>query len=270
MAYYHCLLRPGFDLNYGLTALRAGLDGIEIRAHRSYLTEEAYEKYLQDVKTLIAHGARVSIHAPIVDIHLGSMNRDMRRFSMEQVCEAAELAGELGASVVVVHPGMGVVTMPAGEWSADSFEQYYRGRKAILDEVRGNVIDSVQQIADRFPEVTLALENLVYPHELYRFPEEMTTLVEQVDRPNVGLNLDIGHASTVGWAPLPFYEAVKEHVVHVHMHDNHGARDEHLPLGEGSIDYRPFLEALSKDGYDGTITFEFALPDGAGFARYIR
>ena len=47
-----------------------------------------------------------------------------------------------------------------------------------------------------------------------------------------------------------------EKLVHVHVSDNHGKGDEHLPLGHGSINFKEVVKMLKKVEYDRTITFE--------------
>jgi sugar phosphate isomerase/epimerase len=43
---------------------------------------------------------------------------------------------------------------------------------------------------------------------------------------------------------------------HVHLHDNHGQSDQHLPVGKGSIDFDPFFEALNKYVPEATVSIE--------------
>jgi sugar phosphate isomerase/epimerase len=269
MIRYHCAFWPDHSLEYGLQAMESGLDGIEIQSCQSYISQEKYDAYMRDIQILLDKGAGLTIHAPIIDISLGSTNHRIRKLSIQHIFEAAELALKLGASIVVVHGGMGVLTMPPGSWSAGRFRDSYQARQARLSKVHDLVVESVREIADRYPSVTIGLENLVYPHELYRFPEEMLALTAQIDRPNVGLTLDIGHAATVGQEAVGFLNAVKEELVHVHMHDNNGVRDEHLPLGKGQIDYRSFLATLSDIRYEGAVAFEFSLPNPGDFRHLV-
>jgi sugar phosphate isomerase/epimerase len=42
----------------------------------------------------------------------------------------------------------------------------------------------------------------------------------------------------------------------VHVHDNVGADDLHLPLGSGTVDWLAVVGALKAVGYDGTVTLE--------------
>lgn len=269
MIRYHFAFRPGHTLDYGLRALESGMHGIEIQSCRSYVPQKTYEDYIGNTKVLLAQGASITIHAPIADINLGSTNQAMRQLSVDQIKEAARLALELDASVVVVHAGMGVLTMPAGRWSKDPFLDFYSAHQDMVDKVHTIVTHSLQEIADAYPKVIFGLENLVYPHELYRFPREMLELISRVNRPNIGMTLDIGHGSTVGQNAVAFLGEVYEKVRHVHMHDNHGVWDEHLPLGKGNIDYRAFSKALAAGGYDGVVTFEFTLPDPRDFRQIV-
>jgi len=46
----------------------------------------------------------------------------------------------------------------------------------------------------------------------------------------------------------------KERFANVHVHDNMGERDQHLPVGDGNIDFKQVLKQLS--GYDGRYVIE--------------
>lgn len=50
--------------------------------------------------------------------------------------------------------------------------------------------------------------------------------------------------------PLPVWE--------VHLHDNHGTRDEHGHFGMGTVDFRAVAEGLRSIGFDGVSTIEIA------------
>jgi sugar phosphate isomerase/epimerase len=40
------------------------------------------------------------------------------------------------------------------------------------------------------------------------------------------------------------------------VHDNHGKRDEHLPPGDGDIDFKPIAGALRSISYNGLLIAE--------------
>lgn len=76
--------------------------------------------------------------------------------------------------------------------------------------------------------------------------------------PNLGMNLDIAHAFVTGGMQSieKYIKSLGTRIEHVHMHDNHGKNDEHLPIGRGSIDWKRVVGLLKRINYDKTITFE--------------
>jgi sugar phosphate isomerase/epimerase len=47
--------------------------------------------------------------------------------------------------------------------------------------------------------------------------------------------------------PLPqWFDLLGEFLVEVHFHDNDGARDDHLPLGDGKMDFAEFFDLLGR------------------------
>ena len=95
--------------------------------------------------------------------------------------------------------------------------------------------------------------------------EELRPLLDAA--PAARLHLDVGHAN-IGLAPgapnraLALLEAFGDRLAHVHLHDNSGAGDHHLPLGSGTVDWPSVVAALS-GRYDGTFTFEVFTPHAA-------
>jgi sugar phosphate isomerase/epimerase len=79
--------------------------------------------------------------------------------------------------------------------------------------------------------------------------------------PSLGLHLDVGHAN-IGRRPeepnrvAELLDAFGDRLAHVHVHDNLGLDDLHLPLGAGSVDWPAVVHALRGAGYDETVTIE--------------
>jgi len=76
--------------------------------------------------------------------------------------------------------------------------------------------------------------------------------------PALSFHLDVGHAFIENRmrGVRDYIDAFGDRLAHVHMHDNHGKQDEHLPLGKGKIDVREVIRLLKEVNYDRTITFE--------------
>ncbi|HWG20448.1 MAG TPA: sugar phosphate isomerase/epimerase family protein [Terracidiphilus sp.] len=89
--------------------------------------------------------------------------------------------------------------------------------------------------------VKLLVENLTNEATT---PEHLVTILELGHLNNVGVCLDLGHAHiTVG---IPDAIAILNHrIVSLHVHDNHGAKDEHIWPGDGTIDWKDTAERLN-------------------------
>lgn len=264
---YHGWFKPQHDLEYARRALQAGLDGFEVIGWQSQYEPEEFNTYRQNAARIKTEfGVSFTLHAPIADINLGSVNRRIRQAAVDDVKEALEFAWEIGASAVAVHASPGILAMPGGEWSRKTSSPQIRGG---LERQEQYLVQALQELADFAPGLYLCLENLVYPHELYRSPAEMRELVRKVGRPNVRATLDVGHAVVSGYDPVDFVHENAGLISHVHLHDNHGTVDEHLPLGEGTIDYLAVIRALREQGYQGAVTFEFDPGSPERFADYL-
>ena len=76
-------------------------------------------------------------------------------------------------------------------------------------------------------------------------PEHLITILEQGHLDGIGVCLDLGHAHiTVGVAEA--FSVLGDRIVSMHVHDNHGMKDEHLWPGDGSVDWTVVREALHR------------------------
>ncbi|MFF5727701.1 sugar phosphate isomerase/epimerase family protein [[Kitasatospora] papulosa] len=81
----------------------------------------------------------------------------------------------------------------------------------------------------------------------------------------LGLTLDIGHCQCL--EPASPADCVKEAgpwLRHVQIEDMRRGVHEHLPFGDGEIDFPPVLEALTSAGYDGLTVVELPRHSHAG------
>lgn len=172
-------------------------------------------------------GFSISLHAPVADVNLMSPHPAARALAEEELYRCLELAADIGADSVTFHLGyrplMGAPFAPP--W--------------------GQAQEAIRRLGATGQDlgVKLCLENDpkfpgVYLWDLTRWHELV------LDLPVLG-TLDLGHAWTA------YREKAFELIppllplVHtVHLHDNRGDRDEHLGLGEGTLDLgraRPLL-----------------------------
>ncbi|MDD1722636.1 MAG: sugar phosphate isomerase/epimerase family protein [Methanothrix sp.] len=224
--------RP-FDWAYQLKDL--GYSGWEIvNEGRQKLTAESLVQAREIVETT---DLVITIHLPYSDLNLASVNQPIWEETVRQMKSCLDLAGEF-SRLAVLHPGhfspLGM-HMPDAAWS-----------QSIL---------GIQQVSDHAAELDMkvAVENMVnMPAILGRRPEEVMGIIETVDRENVGFIFDVGHANTNG--NVEDFLKYSSRMIHVHVHDNHGDRDEHLPVGNGTVPWKKVAQALRD--YEGRIVTE--------------
>lgn len=84
-------------------------------------------------------------------------------------------------------------------------------------------------------------------------------LLEHIDAPHFGLTIDIGHLHCVEDEPIAAHLGRwKERLYNVHIEDMRRGIHEHLPFGEGEIDFRPVMAALVEIGYAGGVHVELS------------
>ncbi|MBD3262384.1 MAG: TIM barrel protein [Candidatus Altiarchaeales archaeon] len=82
--------------------------------------------------------------------------------------------------------------------------------------------------------------------------------------PDLGFTLDVGHAN-LGVNDTKHVKHLirkfRKKLRHVHLHDNKGVSDDHLPLGAGYIDWRAVVDCLKRIRYNEAITLEVHATD---------
>ena len=87
----------------------------------------------------------------------------------------------------------------------------------------------------------------------------------------IGMTLDVGHlniSKKQGFTDkdlLKEIDAIKKHVKHVHLTDNFGFSDSHLPPGMGNVPFREILEKLEKAGFKGS-----KIVEAGGFVQHFQ
>jgi len=195
---------------------------------------------------LAAEGLRVnSVHLPFgSDLNILSSDPGLRLHAVEAHHAVMRGSVALGAEIVVLHPG-----------------REYRSDRPLAE-----IVDLCTELVRDFTEVAaglglhVAVENLLPAHALSE-PRLLRGIVEAIDHPNLGFCLDTGHANLVGSVDAAM-EAFAGRIKHVHIHDNHGAADEHLLPSFGSIAWEGFVDRLVETGYTGPLTLECYPPNG--------
>ena len=118
-------------------------------------------------------------------------------------------------------------------------------------------------IAEKFG-VTLCIENMKDDRffdgrSLNRYctrSEELIELVDSINRPNVKVCVDLGHAHFMGEPPHKMIEHCGDRLAALHIHDNDTWSDQHLLPYCGTINWEAVTDALVNVNYPGDFTLE--------------
>lgn len=188
-----------------------------------------------------AHGLTFIVHSyfPPPKEHFTLNFADTSARTREFISRAVRYAMTLGSTFYTIHAGFHRTYAFDGERLINP-----TGDNHTLDEILGNL----DWFYSTFPHMGLALENL-YPNDgntgccFMMRPEDISELLRM--EPRVGLLLDLGHLKVAGTL-LGFDYAVAAHdimrefgdrLVEVHVSENRGTMDDHLPITEGSYQY---------------------------------
>jgi len=165
--------------------------------------------------------------------------------ALKQLKKALDYAAQLEADVAVCH--------------LDTLQQG-GGTGSRLDACFDPLVELVEHA--RNLGIKVALENFPQSNPLGRM-EHLLEVVRTVGGPNLGICVDTGHANMGhGLQPWRAIEMADELLIAVHLQDNNGGSDMHLPPGFGEVDWGRVMEALTRVGYAGGLIIESAPPFG--------
>jgi len=193
----------------------------------------------------------VSIHAPFGRLlDLADPNSHHRHAAIGAILTAGSAIRRLGGRLVVVHPS--------------DLERQAHDVPARLADSAGSLAILAENC--RQAGITLVVETPL-PHLIGGHPDEFAWLLRDLDD-SVCVCLDTGHAALGGhWHR--FLDVSGARLCHVHANDNRGQWDDHLPPGDGIINWFDIAESLRSRSFDGWIMLELACP-GANPADYFR
>jgi sugar phosphate isomerase/epimerase len=224
-----------------------GMDYIEMamdppRAHHSQLSAQR-----QPIRNALETRALGLVcHLPTF-VYTADLTHGIRQASIAEVLGALDTAAELRAQKVVLHPsyigGLGVF---------------------VMKEAMALAMDAFDQFARRASELglTVCIENMFPKYHPFVEPDDFIPIFDAF--PQFKLVLDTGHAhmgDPRGERTAGFITRFADRLEHLHISDNHGHLDDHLPVGHGSVDFHTLVRLLHRVGYDNTCTLEIFSQD---------
>lgn len=122
------------------------------------------------------------------------------------------------------------------------------------------LVDSSQQIADIARPYKLGVIMEPRVGEVICNSDSMLRLLNDVNRPNFHANFDVAHFQAQKEYVALALEKLKGRYANIHVADNDARTIEHLPLGEGIVDWQEFFRVLETHNYQGYLGVDIFLP----------
>ena len=237
----------------------AGFQGVEIFCARSHFDYTVKQEIRATASTLEAHRMQlVSLHAPNrrdlsamresgAPLSICEVERVRRVEAMDEIKRVIDVADDLPYPRLILHMG-------GSRETADP-----RKRDAAFSSLEHLILHA------RHAGVTVCVENT---QSEMGSPDYLRAFVDETRLTGLRFNFDIGHAHLAEFPEKERLEKslspLRELVSSVHLHDNHGEKDEHLPPYDGSIHWPEAIKLLKSAAQNGGLPLILELKQKGG------
>ncbi len=170
-----------------------------------------------------------SLHGNFIGVNPASSDENIAELSKEKAEESFVFASKLGAENIIFHSG------------AESF-------------LRGSYIDSwAKRTADFYCSMARKYGKRVFIENSQDVdPDPIYQLMRQCEVDYVRVCLDIGHVNYSREPLQVWVDKLRDYIGYIHLSDNMGMFDDHLPLGDGIVHW-DLVNEICKNKLDNPI-----------------
>lgn len=193
---------------------------------------------------------------------ISSENEENRCQGVRMVMRSIDLAANIGAKLLVIHPGNSGVKnhfetkirelVDSGQKGSPEYQEQFEYLLNIRKENLAPRMDAVEKSLKELleyakkPGIKLSLENRYHVMDIPTI-DEMERLLTLGDESQIGMQLDIGHAIVLDrlgfFSCMEWLERFGKRIMGVHLHDVRGLVD-HFAPGLGDIDFTPIVKYI--------------------------
>jgi sugar phosphate isomerase/epimerase len=222
-----------------------GVRYVELSANTFHLDPRLGKTDVKELASCLRAGnlTPLSLHMPFAGIRGNRPGPSALKVWLGLVEECLPIVEALGIPSVVIHPQIRISEQA--------------GTPVMLDTV-GVVLEEVLPRVRRL-DARVLLENLPsFRFSGYGESRHFSELFERVNRQELGMCFDVSHCIGNG---LDLFEEIRSCLPwawEIHMSDNRtqSGVDLHLPVQQGSTDWRSFLALLRDKGFEGNLILE--------------
>lgn len=210
---------------------------VEIGFEAEELDQVGRSEFKAVAKQLQKISCGITLHAPFWDLCPGSLDPLIRQVTGLRLHQFFDLVNVFQPIQVVCHTGYD----PA----------HHQGLREVWLEKSAALWEPLIVRAEN-ANVPIVLENV-----WEKDPEFHVELLRRMDSPWFGFCLDVGHQNCFSNTSLgTWLHSLADHLKELHLHDNDGGLDDHLPIGRGNIDFLLLFQFLRQREIRPLLTLE--------------
>lgn len=208
---------PYFGLDAFLPVIQTERPNLEIYFGSGRFDEITHSDII-DLRDALDYHPHLTFHAPFMDLSPAAVDARIREVTLQRFSTVLEFASVLKPKVVVFHSGY-------YRWNYDNkVDRWLQGSLETWTQLNGKAEEM---------GVMIAIEN-IFEEE----PDNLIMLAEEMHSENFGLCIDVGHINLFSRLSIQHWLDVSgPYIKELHLHDNNGSADDHLSVGDGTIDF---------------------------------
>ncbi len=243
-------------------AAETGFDGIEFRGGRHIPLQYADRPFTEYVSDIAAAKKKYGLSEILFGIGIdecSNPDKEVREKSIAETIEKAKIVNDLCGTTLCNTFGKTTVSTLA---SAPRASYEFHGSFAATAEDWELTADSFRKLGDAAEKLGMKFAYETHMNYIHDLPAATMKLVNMVDSPAIGVNMDYGN--TVYFpAPPSVVETIDmygDKLFYTHLKNSSAVPGSGLrmatALGDGSIDHREYLAKLKEVGFTGPIGIE--------------
>lgn len=199
----------------------------EIGVDADALDHFSFNEFKQVMDQFHERNLSVTVHGPFMDLSPSSPDPDIVAVTQKRFDQLLHILPAISPWTLVAHAGY------------DPRRHFF-----MADVWLERSLAFFKKVAQRTQDAgcRLMLENV-----FEESPEDLLPLLQGLDSEAIGVCLDVGHMNAMSTVGLDHWLSVLgERIGEIHLHDNLGARDSHLAMGQGTIDFKRLFHFIAE------------------------
>lgn len=191
-----------------------------------------------------------SFWEPLFEPSLAHPDESLRRWRINYTCKCIDIASILESPNISITSGRMVPGIMPGE------------SKSLF-------IQSLRELLKYTTKKRIRMGIEYEPGLLIESKNDLSEILEFINSPYLGANLDLGHSHVLKEVPDEVFSDLTPYIFHIHLEDIKDGKHYHLIPGHGDLDFDKIFKLMQKFHYTDFVTVElYTYPDNPQMAAH--